>query len=127
MRIYFSNLLEYLLSVLFFRGYGLGSVFSSLLRFLKPIGKNVTRILKEPTTQKVLKSIGKEAASTGSELVLNKIQGNNNIESLLKERIQHAKNKIAKTVNTAMKQRKKKTSFFSNVPHKKKREKENFT
>ena len=79
----------------------------------------MTRILKEPTTQKVLKSIGKEAASTGSELVLNKIQGNNNIEALLKERIQHAKNKIAKTVNTAMKQRKKKTTFFPNVPHKK--------
>ena len=65
-------------------------------------------IIKQPATQKILKSIGKQAASTGSELILEKIKGNKNIGSVLENRIQHAKRKITQSVDDAMKERKKK-------------------
>ena len=83
-------------------------MFNSLLRFLKPGAKKISRIIKQPATQKILKSIGKEAASTGSELILEKIKGNKNIGSVLENRIQHAKRKITQSVDDAMKERKKK-------------------
>ena len=57
-------------------------MFNSLLQFLKPGAKKISRIIKQPATQKILKSIGKEAASTGSELILEKIRGNKNICSV---------------------------------------------
>ena len=88
-------------------------MFNSLLRFLKPGAKKISRIIKQPATQKILKSIGKEAASTGSELILEKIKGNKDIGSVLENRIQHAKRKITQSVDDAMKERKKKRKSAS--------------
>ena len=97
-----------MLTVVFFvtfRGYGLGSVFNSLLRFLKPAGKQISKLLKKPTAQKVLKTVGKEAASTGAEIVLEKMKGNKSLSSVLNKRIQQAKTKISEAVTKGRRER----------------------
>ena len=52
------------------RGYGLSSTFRSILRFLRPIKHQIINTLKDPATKSILKSVGEEAMSTGTQLLL---------------------------------------------------------
>ena len=101
------------------RGYGLGSVFASLLRFFNPAKKHIGKLLKQSSTKKILKSLGREAASTGTELLLEKAKGNKDLKSVLENRIQIAKHRISKAIKEAKKMptktNTKKYKSFSNM------------
>ena len=88
---------------LLFRGYGIGFVFNSMLRFFKPAGRKIARLLKEPAAKEVLKNIGKEAASTGTEILLKKLKRGQNLRSKSEERIKRAKKKISRSLNDTVK------------------------
>ena len=74
-----------------------------MLRFFKPAGRKIARLLKEPAAKEVLKNIGKEAASTGTEILLKKLKRGQNLRSKSEERIKRAKKKISKSLNDTVK------------------------
>lgn len=92
------------------RGYGLGSIFNSLLRVFNPAKKHIARILSQPSTQKILKSVGKEAVSAGTDLLIEKASGNKDLKTVLDKRIEKAKNRISETINEAKKLQKRPNS-----------------
>ena len=53
----------------------------------------------------MLKTVGKEAASTGAEIVLEKMKGNKSLSSVLNKRIQQAKTKISEAVTKGRRER----------------------
>ena len=73
------------------KGYGLGSIFRGMAKFFKPLGRSLVRIVNTPEVNNVFKSVGKEAFNTGSELLMNSLNGNN-IQTKMDKRIQQAKN-----------------------------------
>ena len=74
-----------------------------MLRFFKPAGRKIARLLKEPAAKEVLKNIGKEAASTGTEILLKKLKRGQNLRSKSEERIKTTRKKISKSLNDTVK------------------------
>ena len=87
------------------KGYGIGGIFRSVAKFFRPIARNVTKVINQPEVQKVLKTIGKESASAGSELLLDSLKGNN-IESKLNNRIKVAKQRIVESIEDGIRSKK---------------------
>ena len=87
------------------KGYGIGGIFRSVAKIFRPIARNVTKVINQPEVQKVLKTIGKESASAGGELLLDSLRGNN-IESKLNNRIKVAKRRIAESIQDGIRSRK---------------------
>ena len=58
------------------KGHGLGGIFRGIRNFFMPLARRVVTTLNKPEVKRVLKTIGKETLNTGSELVLDSIQGN---------------------------------------------------
>ena len=69
------------------------------------MGGKIAKILKQPATKEILRNVGSDAASKGTELLLRKIRGNSDIQSKLDERMQKAKRHISNTVDNAMKKK----------------------
>ena len=67
-----------------------------------PLARRVVTTLNKPEVKRVLKTIGKETLNTGSELVLDSIQGND-IQSTLDKRINIAKKRIAESIEDGIK------------------------
>ena len=87
------------------KGYGIGGIFRSVAKFFRPIARNVTKVISQPEVQKVLKTIGKETASAGSELLLDSLRGNN-IESKLDKRIKVTKQRIVESIEDGIRSKK---------------------
>ena len=80
------------------KGYGLGGIFRSVAKLFRPIVRNITCTINRPEVKNVLKTVGKETLDTGSELLINSIKGENNIESRLDKRIKIAKQCIVDSI-----------------------------
>ena len=72
------------------KGHGLGGIFRGIRKNFMPLARRVVTTLNKPEVKRVLKTIGKETLNTGSELMLDSIQGND-IQSTLDKRINIAK------------------------------------
>ena len=84
------------------KGHGLGGIFRGIRNFFMPLARRVVTTLNKPEVKRVLKTIGKETLNTGSELVLDSIQGND-IQSTLNKRISTAKKRIAESIEDGIK------------------------
>ena len=84
------------------KGHGLGGIFRGIRNFFMPLARRVVTTLNKPEAKRVLKTIGKEALNTGSELVLDSIHGND-IQSTLNKRIGTAKKRIAESIEDGIK------------------------
>lgn len=80
------------------KGYGLGGIFRSVAKLFRPIVRNITRTINRPEVKNILKTVGKETFNTGSELLIDSIKGDNNIESKLDKRIKIAKQRIVDSI-----------------------------
>ena len=87
------------------KGYGIGGIFRSVANFFRPIARNVTKVINQPEVQKVLKTIGKESASVGGELLIDSLRGNN-IEPKLNSRIKVAKQRIVESIEDGIRSKK---------------------
>ena len=76
------------------RGYGIGGIFNSLIRFFKPVKRQIFSALNKPVTKEILKTVGQEAMSAGSELLLKKIKGSEDLDSLLDKKFVPRKKKL---------------------------------
>ena len=70
-----------------------------MLRFFKPAGRKIAKLLKQPAAKEVLKNVGNEAASAGTAFLLKKLKRGQNLRSKSEERIKRAKKKISKSLN----------------------------
>ena len=86
------------------KGYGLGGIFRGIRNFFMPLARRVVTTLNKPEVKRVLKTVGKETLNTGSELLLDSIQGND-IQSTLNKRINIAKKRIAESIEDGIKSR----------------------
>ena len=84
------------------KGRGLGGIFRGIRNLFMPLARRVVTTLNKPEVKRVLKTIGKETLNTGSELVLDSIQGND-IQSILDQRINIAKMRIAESIEDVIK------------------------
>jgi len=84
------------------KGHGLGGIFRGIRNFFMPLARRVVTTLNKPEVKRVLKTIGKETLNTGSELMLDSIQGND-IQSTLDKRINIAKKRIAESIEDGIK------------------------
>jgi len=82
------------------KGYGLGGVFRNLAKFIRPVARNVVKMVNKPAVKRVLKSVGKEALDTSTELLLNSLKSNAE-NSGLHEKISKAKACIDKSIENA--------------------------
>ena len=87
------------------KGYGIGGIFRSVAKNIRPISRNVTKVINKPEVQKVLKTIGKESAGAGGELLLDSLRGNN-IEPKLNNRINVAKQRIVESIEDGIRSKK---------------------
>ena len=69
------------------------------------MGGKIAKILKQPATKEILRNVGSDAASKGTELLLRKIRGNTDIQTKLDERMQKAKRHISNTIDNAIKKK----------------------
>ena len=88
------------------KGYGLGGIFRSVVKFFKPMVHSATKILNKPEVKRVLKTVGKETLHGGSKVLLDSLQGND-IKSVLNKRISKAKQKITDSIEESIKLRRK--------------------
>ena len=79
------------------KGRGLGGIFRGIRNLFMPLARRVVTTLNRPEVKRMLKTIGKETLNTGSELVLDSIQGND-IQSTLDNRINIAKKRFNNTL-----------------------------
>ena len=82
-----------------------------MLRFFKPAGRKIAKLLKQPAAKEILKNVGNEAASAGTELLLKKLKRGQNLRSKSEERIKRAKKKISKSLNDTVKLKSKGSSI----------------
>lgn len=92
------------------KGYGLGGIFRSVAKLFRPIVRNITRTINRPEVKNVLKTVGKETFNTGSELLIDSIKGNNDIESKLDKRIKIAKQRIVNSIEDGINMKRAKES-----------------
>ena len=93
-------------SVYIQKGYGIGGIFRGIARLFRPIARNVVKILNKPEVKKVLKTVGKETINTGSELLIDKLQGKH-LKSRLDKRIDIAKKRIVESIQDGIRSRRK--------------------
>ena len=73
------------------------------MRFFKPAGRKIAKLLKQPAAKEILKNVGNEAASAGTDFLLKKLKRGQNLRSKSEERIKRAKKKISKSLNDTVK------------------------
>jgi hypothetical protein len=66
------------------RGHGLGDIFRSLWRILKPIGMNIGNVVA-PLAKEAGKALGEEGLATGARVLNEMVQGRNPKEALRNE------------------------------------------
>ena len=88
------------------KGHGLGGLFRGIRKFFTPLARKVVTTLNKPEVKNVLKTLGKETVTTGSELLLDSLQGND-IQATLNRRINKAKKRIAESIEDGIKSRQK--------------------
>ena len=71
-----------------------------------PLARKGVTTLNKPEVKNVLKTLGKETVTTGSELLLDSLQGND-IQATLNRRINKAKTRIAESIEDGIKSRQK--------------------
>ena len=74
-----------------------------MLRFFKPVGRKIAKVLRQPAAKEMLKNVGNEAASAGTTFLLKKLKRGQNLRSKSEERIKRAKKKISKSLNDSVK------------------------
>ena len=82
-----------------------------MLRFFKPAGRKIAKLLKQPAAKEVLKNVGNEAASAGTTFLLKKLKREQNLRSKSEERIKRAKKKISKSLNDSAKLKSKRNNI----------------
>jgi len=82
------------------KGFGIGGIFRNIAKFFRPVARNVVKMVNKPAVRKVLRTVGKEALNSGSELLLDSLQGNTE-KSKLQEKISQAKKRIVKSIENA--------------------------
>ena len=98
------------------KGYGLGGIFRSVVKFFKPMVHNATKILNKPEVKRVLKTVGKETLHGGSKVLLDSLRGND-IKSTLNKRISKAKQKISDSIEQSIKLRRKNDDKYKEYHH----------
>ena len=79
------------------KGYGLGGIFRSVSKLFSPIARKIATVAKQPEVRKVLKTLGKSVADTGSELLISKFKGES-VQPKLKEKITSSKKQIIESI-----------------------------
>ena len=69
-----------------------------MIRYLRSIKKRIVSALKEPATKKLLKNIGKEAVSTSSDLLFEKVKGTDNFGASVEKRLKQAQKRITESI-----------------------------
>ena len=86
------------------RGHGIGSIFSGLFRALKPIGRVISSVVKNPTVRSIAKNVGKTALDIGKDAVTDiaadLIEGKDPTETA-QQKLQEARSTIAQKVREA--------------------------
>ena len=98
------------------KGYGLGGIFRSVSKIFIPISSKSTAVARQPEVRKVLKTLGKSAADTGSELLISKLKGES-MQPKLKEKIASSKKQIVESIKEGISelQRKRSSNQYSNL------------
>ena len=100
------------------KGYGWGSLFSSLARKVLPaIAKVGKSVLKSPITKKVLTS-AKDAAISGGINVLSDIVGGENIADSLKQNVVNAKQTVSNALRSSLQEHNKTKATTEKKSHK---------
>ena len=90
---------------LYQKGLGIGSIFSGLFRALKPVGKVLGKIAKNPTVKQIAKTaldVGKEAAV---DIAADLIEGKNPTETA-QAKLDQARSNIASTLRSSVREQK---------------------
>ena len=98
------------------KGYGLGGIFRSVVKFFKPMVHNAAKILNKPEVKRVLITVGKETLHGGSKVLLDSLRGND-IKSTLNKRISKAKQKITDSIEQSIKLRRKNDDKYKEYHH----------
>jgi len=98
------------------KGYGLGGIFRSVSKIFSPIARKIATVARQPEVRKVLKTLGKSAADTGSELLISKLKGES-IQPKLKEKIASSKKQIVESIKEGISelQRKRRSNQYNDL------------
>ena len=91
------------------KGYGLGGIFRSVSKIFNPIARKIATVVRQPEVRKVLKTLGKSAADTGSELLISKLKGES-VQPKLKEKIASSKKQIVESIKEGISELQRKRS-----------------
>ena len=91
------------------KGYGLGGIFRSVSKIFSPIARKIATVARQPEVRKVLKTLGKSAADTGSELLISKLKGES-VQPKLKEKIASSKKQIVESIKEGISELQRKRS-----------------
>ena len=80
------------------KGFGLGGLFQSLPKIIRPIAREIIRLSRKPIAKKILKKVGKTAEKIGSDILIDSMKKyeSDRIDSVGK--LEKGKKEIAKLI-----------------------------
>jgi hypothetical protein len=100
------------------RGHGFGGFFRGLAKFITPITNTVKKVVNNPT----VRSLAKEAISTGVGLAADAIEGKKNMKEQSRKALENARKNVSSTIRNAAGLKRQyddeeEESDFSDEPH----------